>query len=83
MKWSTMRMKNKYCLVSDTLIFFFNNFYSVIIVCSLILFVGVLVVSVRQSGRLSSRHLPKVDNEMYETIDLTIDGDSEYEQGIS
>ena len=83
MKWSTMGMKNEYCLVSDTLIFFFNNFYSVIIVCLLILFVGVLVVSVRRSGRLSSRHLPKVDNEMYETIDLTIDGDSEYEQGIS
>ena len=40
-------------------------------------------MSVRRSGRLSSQRLPIRDNAHYETIDLTIDGDSEEEQGIS
>ena len=40
----------------------------------LILFVGVWLLD---------RHRPKGDNEEYVTINLTIDGDSEDEQGIS
>ncbi|PWA43633.1 pentatricopeptide repeat (PPR) superfamily protein [Artemisia annua] len=35
----------------------------------------------RQSGRLSNHRRPKRDNEEYETIDLSLDGDSEDEQG--
>ena len=40
-------------------------------------------VSVRRSGRLSNRQRPTRDNGDYETIDLTLDGDSEDDQGIS
>ncbi|PWA36793.1 hypothetical protein CTI12_AA594890 [Artemisia annua] len=40
------------------------------------------ILFVRRSGRLSNRQRPKRDNEHYETIDLTIDGDSEDEQGV-
>ncbi|PWA34284.1 hypothetical protein CTI12_AA620580 [Artemisia annua] len=38
------------------------------------------ILFVRRSGRLSNRERPKGDNEEYETIDLTIDGDSEDER---
>ncbi|PWA66146.1 RNA-directed DNA polymerase, eukaryota [Artemisia annua] len=38
-------------------------------------------VAVRRSGRLSNIRRPRRDNEEYETIDLTLDGDSEEEQG--
>ena len=37
---------------------------------------------VRRSGRLSNIRRPKKDNEEYETIDLTLDGDSEEDKGI-
>ncbi|PWA78323.1 hypothetical protein CTI12_AA217630 [Artemisia annua] len=39
------------------------------------------ILFVRRSGRLSNRQRPKRDNEHYETIDLTLDEDSEDEQG--
>jgi hypothetical protein len=40
------------------------------------------LVSLRRSGRLSNVRRPNKDNEEYELIDLTIDGDCEDEQGI-
>ncbi|PWA54482.1 WD40 repeat-containing protein [Artemisia annua] len=50
-------------------------------ICLFVNFIsGCSIVSVRRSGRLSNRHRPKVDNEKYETIDLTIDADNEDEQ---
>ena len=61
----------------------FNFFYSVKKEWFLILSIHCwFLVSVRRSGRLSNIRRPNRDNEEYETIDLTFDGDSENEQGI-
>ena len=59
------------------------NLVSLVNIGCLLILVVCFFVSVRRSGRLSSQRPRIRDNVHYETIDLTIDGDSEEEQGIS